>query len=114
MTRTKAMAMGAMWAIAGAIVTAIVMNFIFDFPVPFSGRVHGIEGVIPTLFGIVVYGVFGGVLVFALVGAAAGAVAFRNEMPDSDGVCFLTKAYSLLVSIVLTLLLANLDRILGL
>ena len=104
---------GALWAIVLAFPWAAAVALVYGFPVPFAGKLRGLDAVVPSLRAVLYYGALGGFAVLGLLGAAAGAAAQRVGGSDRPRVYRLCLLLSALVSGACIAFLAVLDRIIG-
>ena len=110
-----------MWITVGAIV-GVVATFplvalcalVFRFPVPFGGYLSGLGAIVPSLMGLIFYGVFfGGFLVQALMGGVGGLLAERFGAPDERRIARLCLVFSSIGASFGVVALAVLDKIIG-
>lgn len=118
----KAILRGIMWVFLGVVPAAVVVGTIYRFPVPFRGDVSGAElfsegptGTMELIWmilqAVLYYTVFGGFLVLAVLGAAAGLLGWRLGRPDR--VDRYTRRIALGLAFAVAVVLAVLDKIIG-
>ena len=93
-------------------VTALVARF-YRFPIPFAGYEGGPDAVPRALVAVLAYGLLGGFLVLAALGAAAGAAAELLMAPGSRRARWLTITFALAGAVVAVLSVAALDQVIG-
>ncbi len=92
---------------------AAIVALCFRFPIPFSGYESGPSAVLRSLFAVAFYGMLGGFVVLAALGAAAGAVASWLAGHDDRRRRQLTFIFALAADFVSVMILAVLDKIVG-
>ncbi len=109
----KAVLRGTALALISAFPAAAITALLYRFPVPFAGYLSGFQAVGPAVIAVIFYGIFGGFVVLALLGAMGGWVAYRIGAPAERQVRLLTYAFSTAAALAGALLLAVLDKIIG-
>ncbi len=104
---------GILWAILFAFPLAALSALIFRFPVPFSGYESGVSAVPRALMAVAFYGVLGGFVVLAIVGALSGVLANTLSASKPDNAPRLTVIFAAAGSAVAVMVMAVLDKIIG-
>jgi hypothetical protein len=104
---------GIAWALLGPFPLAALVALCYRFPIPFSGYDSGLMAVPRSLFAVGFYELFGGFLVLAAFGAAAGIAANLLASPDAKRERWLTVTFALAGDLVAVVILAVLDKIIG-
>lgn len=104
--------LGAAVATAAAFPAAALTALVYGFPVPFAGKLHGLDAMVPAMFAVVFYGVMGGFLVLPLLGTLAGVIADRWSQ-DARTAQFRTVMAALAIALACAALLATLDLFIG-
>ena len=105
--------LGIFWAILFAFPLAAVCALIFRFPVPFSGYESGVSAVPRALGAVALYGVVGGFVVLAFVGAISGVLANMLSASKPENAPRLTLILAAAGSAMAVILMAVLDKIIG-
>jgi len=110
----RAALVGAVATCAFAFPAAALLAVAYRFPVPVGGYQSGVDAVPLVLAAVMFYGVtFGGFVLLAVLGAAAGAIAHRIRRAGDRPVMGLTLWLSLGVAGAASLTLALLDYLIG-
>jgi hypothetical protein len=110
----KAVLTGILAALLAAFPAAACVALVYGFPIPLGGKLRGPEAILPSQLAVLFYGLFfGGFPLVALAGAGAGALGYRLGMPDTTKVRRWVIGLSSLSSLVVAILLAILDLIIG-
>jgi hypothetical protein len=109
----RAVVTGIVWALFWVFPVAALVALCFRFPIPFSGYESGPSAVLRSLFAVLFFGVLGGFLVIAALGAASGALAHRLAGPDVRKWRWLAVGLALGGDFVAVMTLAVLDKIIG-
>jgi hypothetical protein len=104
---------GIVWALLGAFPLAALVALCYRFPIPFSGYESGLMAVPLSLLAVAFYELFGGFVVLAALGAAAGIAANLLANGDARRERWLTLTFALAGDLVAVILLAVLDKIIG-
>jgi hypothetical protein len=104
---------GAVCAIVGAFFAAPLVGLVYGFPIPFRGKVHGLEAVVPSVMAVVFFGLLGGFIALGIMGAAGGAVAHVVSRGEPARGQRLTAALGFLSSLAGVILVAVLDVLIG-
>jgi hypothetical protein len=104
---------GIVWALLGAFPSAALVALCYRFPIPFSGYESGLTAVPRTLLAVAFYEVFGGFVVLAALGTAAGIAANLLARRDARRERWLTLTFALAGGLVAVMVLAVLDKIIG-
>ncbi len=104
---------GAVYAILGAFIAAPLVGLVYGFPVPFRGKLQGVEAVIPSVLSVVFFGLLGGFIALGVMGAAGGAAAHYLTGGEPTKGKRLTTALGFLSSLVGVVIVAMLDRFIG-
>ncbi|MEO7041249.1 MAG: hypothetical protein ABI035_03205 [Gemmatimonadaceae bacterium] len=104
---------GILWAVVFAFPLAALCALVFRFPMPLAGYEHGVSAVPHALAAVLFYGVMGGFVVLAGLGALSGYVATRISVGDEARSRRLTLVLAAFGSAAAVLLLASLDKIIG-
>lgn len=105
--------LGGACSILGAFPIAALVALCFRFPIPFSGYESGPLAVPRSLFAVLFYGVWGGFVVLAVLGALGGVLARRLAGGDVGKTRRFTLGFALLVDLVAVLIFSVLDKIIG-
>ena len=68
-------AVGALYAVLGAFPVAALLALVYRFPIPMVGYRSGIEAMVLSPIAVILYGILGGVLILAVLGAVVGWMA---------------------------------------
>ena len=68
-------AVGALYAVLGAFPVAALLALVYRFPMPMVGYSSGIVAMMLSPIAVILYGIFGGFLILAVLGAAVGWMA---------------------------------------
>ncbi len=101
---------GAVYAIVGAFLAAPLVGLVYGFPIPFRGKVHGLEAVVPSVLAVIFFGLLGGFIALGLMGAMGGAAAHYLSGGEPTKGKRLTTALGFLSSLVGVVIVAVLDR----
>jgi hypothetical protein len=104
---------GVLITILGAFPVAALVALFFRFPVPFDGYRSGISAVVPAIGAVLFYGIVGGFVVLAVLGAIAGAGAHSISSEYKKPVTPILVGFALIADLSVTLVLAMLDKIIG-
>jgi hypothetical protein len=104
---------GIAWAFLGVFPLAALAALCYRFPIPFAGYESGLMAVPRSLFAVVFYGLFGGFVVLAAIGAAAGTAANLLARHDARRERVLTLAFALAGDLAVVMILAVLDKMIG-
>ena len=104
---------GAIWSLISVLPITFLLALFFRFPVPFGDIDGGPSHVLPSMFALLVYGVFmGGFIVVGVFGLVAGVAAyFLTRIPHRRRM--LQRCLSIAVAFVLLFVLATLDWYIG-
>ena len=104
---------GALWSVLAAFPIAAIIALVYGFPIPFTGKLKGPAAIFPSQVAVFMYGMIGGFVVLAVLGAAGGVIARRlapTDRPRARRLCLL---FSLIATTACLMLLATLDLIIG-
>ena len=104
---------GIVWALLGAFPAAAFVALCYRFPIPFSGYESGLMAVPSSLLAVAFYELYGGFVVLAALGAAAGLAANRLASGDARRERRLTVTFALAGDLVAVIILAVLDKFIG-
>jgi hypothetical protein len=104
--------LGAVVTTAAAFPAAALLALVYGFPVPFAGKLQGIDAMIPAMVAVIFYGVMGGFVVLPLLGTLAGIIADRSS-EDARTAQFRTVMAALTIALGCAALLAMLDLLIG-
>jgi hypothetical protein len=104
---------GAVYAIVGAFLAAPLVGLVYGFPIPFRGKLHGVEAVVPSVLAVVFFGLLGGFIALGIMGAAGGAAAHYLSGGEPTRGRRLTTVLGFLSSLVGVIFVAVLDVIMG-
>ena len=104
--------LGAVVATAAVFPAGALLALVYGFPVPFAGKLQGLDAMVPAMFGVVFYGVMGGFVVLPILGTLAGVIADRSSK-DARTAQFRTVVAALAIALGCAVLLATLDLLIG-
>jgi hypothetical protein len=107
----KAILTGIVAALVGVFPLAALVAHCFRFPIPFAGYESGASAALRSLFAVLFYGMLGGFLRIAALGAIASAVALRVSAADLKNARRLTIGLALAADFAIVLVVAVLDKI---
>jgi hypothetical protein len=84
----KRMFQGALISILGAFPAVGLVALVYGFPIPFSGNMQGLDAVLPSMFAVVTFGLYGGFLVLAVLGVAAAQLPGLSAEATRRGLTF--------------------------
>jgi hypothetical protein len=90
-----------------------LVALVFRFPVPFAGYQSGLEAMLPAMVGAALYGLVGGIVVQAILGAVSGMIVYIYAPDDPTRANLFSLACGLLSALPGLLLLSILDWIIG-
>ena len=111
--RSSNVVRGMLWAVVFAFPLAALCALIFRFPMPLAGYEHGVSAIPHALLAVIFYGIMGGFVVLAGLGALSGYVATRMSVGDEGRSRRLTLFLAAFGSAAAVLFLASLDKIIG-
>ncbi len=104
---------GVLWSVGFAIPLSALMGLVFRFPVPFVGYVSGFDAILPSMIGVLFYGVaLGGFIVIGVLGAIA-AITVAAIHPEQAGQRNWIRLISLVITTACLFCLAILDKVIG-
>lgn len=109
----RSVGLGAILTMLAAFPVAAILGLVFRFPVPFNGIEGGISHVLPSLYAVVVYGLMGGFILLAILGAIGGAIAWKVSNGNIKVLNRLLVVFSISIAAVTSFVLSILDWIIG-
>lgn len=106
-------ARGALLAIVFAFPLDALVALVYRFPVPFVGYKSGLNAIPLSLIGVAFYGMLGGFILLAGLGAIGGMLAYVLGKLTQQSINRYCHAFSLMAALLCVLLLAVLDKIIG-
>lgn len=104
--------LGAAVATVGAFPAAAAVALVHGFPVPFAGKLQGVEAMVPAMFAVIFYGFLGGFVVLPLLGTLAGLMADKAN-DDATTAQRTTVVLALAAALGCAGLLGTLDLLIG-
>jgi hypothetical protein len=92
---------------------AALCALVYRFPQPLAGYGSGLTAIVPTLFAVVFYGLFGGFPALFVVGGLGGVAAHAIGGDDVRRTRRLTLAFAGLTALLGVVFLAELDKLVG-
>jgi hypothetical protein len=98
-------------AIVGSFLVAPLLALVYQFPIPFSGMESGPGAAVKSLFAVAFFGVLGGFVVLAILGAVAGVVASKVAGADRRRAWKLALGFGLVADLVAACALFAMDLV---
>jgi hypothetical protein len=99
--------------VLGAFPAAALVALCYRFPIPLGGYQSGPQAMLLSVVAVIVYGLLGGFVLLAALGAAGGALAHRLAGASPRTVVRLTIGFAAAIDLVAVLALATLDKFIG-
>ncbi len=104
---------GGLRAILLAFPLAAICALLYRFPQPMAGYEGGLSAIVPSIFAVIFYGLFGGFPALYVLGGLGGVAAHLVGRPDERRVRRMTLACAGLAALIAVLFMAELDKIIG-
>ncbi|EKE25756.1 MAG: hypothetical protein ACD_5C00042G0001 [uncultured bacterium] len=103
---------GILFTIIFSFPSAAVLVSLFRFPIPFDEYATGFSYAVPAMLGVIFYGILGGFIVLAALGALAGHISIKMGSDELE-IKKLTIMFSAIFAFMAAFILSILDYVIG-